>query len=76
MHDRLAVQDFAFALDQTIAGGEIDVLDPSGYGAVTINKAISIVNDGVGTAGILNTMSGRLASQSMPARATAFTCAA
>ena len=34
------------------AGGEIDVLDPAGYGAVTITKALSIVNDGVGTAGV------------------------
>jgi hypothetical protein len=43
---------FAFALNQTNAGGEIDVLDPAGYGAVTITKAISIVNDGVGVAAI------------------------
>src|ERR1700732_3223523 len=43
---------FAFALTQTAFGGEIDVLDPGGYGPVTITKAISIVNDGVGTAGI------------------------
>jgi hypothetical protein len=43
---------FAFALTQTAAGGEIDVLDPAGYGAMTITKAISIVNDGVGVAGI------------------------
>jgi hypothetical protein len=34
------------------AGGEIDILDPAGYGAITISKAISIVNDGVGTAGV------------------------
>jgi len=32
--------------------GEIDVLDPAGYGAVTITTAVSIVNDGVGTAGV------------------------
>jgi hypothetical protein len=43
---------FAFALTQTAAGGEIDVLDTAGYGAVTITKAISIVNDGVGVAAI------------------------
>jgi Right handed beta helix region len=43
---------FAFALTQTAAGGEIDVLDPGGYGMVTITKAISIVNDGVGAATI------------------------
>src|SRR5450755_1299850 len=35
-----------------VAGGEIDILDPAGYGAITITKAISIVNDGVGTAGV------------------------
>jgi len=34
------------------AGGEIDILDPAGYGAVTISKAVSIVNDGVGAAGV------------------------
>ncbi|MGH6835090.1 MAG: right-handed parallel beta-helix repeat-containing protein [Methylocella sp.] len=45
-------RSFAFALTQTNAGGEIDVLDPAGYGAVTITKAISIVNDGVGLAAI------------------------
>ena len=43
---------FAFAITQTAAGGEIDVLDPVGYGAATITKAISIVNDGVGVAAI------------------------
>ena len=43
---------FAYAITQTAAGGEIDVLDPAGYGALTINKSISIVNDGVGTAGV------------------------
>ncbi len=32
--------------------GEIDVLDPAGYGAVTITKPLSIVNDGAGTAGM------------------------
>lgn len=42
-----------FAHDQTSAGGEINVLDPAGYGAVTIGKAINIVNEGVGVAGVL-----------------------
>ena len=36
--------------DAVAAGGEIDVLDPAGYGAVTITKAISI--QGHGFAGI------------------------
>jgi hypothetical protein len=43
---------FAVAFAHTNAGGEIDVLDPAGYGTLTITHAISIVNDGVGTAGI------------------------
>jgi hypothetical protein len=43
---------FAFALTQTAPRGEIDVLDPADYGTVTITKAISIVNDGVGVAAI------------------------
>jgi hypothetical protein len=41
------------AHNNTNAGGEINMLDPAGYGAVIITKAISIVNDGVGSAGIL-----------------------
>jgi len=45
-------RSFAFELTQTAAGSEIDVLDPAGYGMVTIAKAISIVNDGAGAATI------------------------
>jgi hypothetical protein len=42
-----------YAHDHIVAaGGEIDILDPAGYGAITITKAVSIVNDGVGTAGV------------------------
>ena len=44
---------FQRAHDATLSLGEITVLDPGGYGAVTINKNISIINDGVGEAGIL-----------------------
>ena len=44
---------FAQALNVTNAGGEIDALDPAGYGAMTITKAVSIVNDGVGTVGVI-----------------------
>ncbi|MEA2905067.1 MAG: hypothetical protein QOI12_2454 [Alphaproteobacteria bacterium] len=44
---------FQAAHDKTNTGGEINVLDPAGYGVVTITKSISIVNDGVGSAGIL-----------------------
>ena len=43
---------FAGAISKTAAGGEISVLDPGGYGAVTITKSITI--NGTGTnAGIL-----------------------
>src|SRR6201990_1323334 len=44
---------FAGAISKTAASGEIDVLDPGGFGALTITKAITIANDGVGTAGVL-----------------------
>jgi len=44
---------FQGAHDKTNTDGEITVLDPGGYGGVTITKSISIVNDGVGEAGIL-----------------------
>src|SRR5579872_3945308 len=46
-------RSFQYVHDHIIAaGGEIDVLDPAGYGAISITKALSIVNDGVGTAGV------------------------
>jgi hypothetical protein len=38
---------FAGAISKTIAPGEIDVLDPGGFGAITITKAVTI--DGAGT---------------------------
>jgi hypothetical protein len=38
---------FAGAISKTAAGGEISVLDPGGYGAVTITKSITI--NGTGT---------------------------
>src|SRR5215813_10330061 len=44
---------FQAAHDKTLSIGEITVLDPGGYGAVTITKSISIINDGVGEAGVL-----------------------
>src|SRR5690349_20620755 len=40
---------FAGAISKTNAGGEINCLDPSGYGAVTITKSITI--DCAGTLG-------------------------
>jgi len=38
---------FAGAISKTAAGGEIDVIDPGGFGTVTITKSITI--DGQGT---------------------------
>jgi hypothetical protein len=38
---------FAGAISKTASGGEIDALDPGGFGTVTITKAITI--DGTGT---------------------------
>jgi parallel beta-helix repeat protein len=44
---------FQFAHDHIVlAGGQIRVKDPADYSALTINKSISIINDGVGVAGI------------------------
>lgn len=37
---------FAGAISKTAAGGEISVLDPGGFGAVTITKAITINGEG------------------------------
>lgn len=45
---------FAGAISKTAAGGEINTLDPGGFGTVTITKAITIANDGAGTAGVLS----------------------
>jgi hypothetical protein len=45
-------RSFQWAFSRTNSGGEIYVLDTGGYGSVTIDRDISIVNDGVGAAGI------------------------
>src|SRR5438270_3184304 len=37
---------FAGAISKTAAGGEINVLDPGGFGAVTITKSITIKANG------------------------------
>src|ERR1700757_2467745 len=44
---------FAGGISKTAAGGEIDALDPAGYGAVTITKAITIDGGGGQVASIL-----------------------
>ena len=43
---------FAGAISKTATGGEINVLDPGGFGGVTITKAISIISENF-TAGVL-----------------------
>src|ERR1043166_1392607 len=44
---------FAGAISKTAAGGEIDALDPAGYGSVTITKAITIDGGGGQVASVL-----------------------
>ncbi len=44
---------FAGAISKTATGGEIDVLDPAGFGAVTITKSITIASEGAGEGGVL-----------------------
>jgi hypothetical protein len=43
---------FAGAISKTAAGGEINVLDPGGFGGVTITKSITILSEG-NIAGVL-----------------------
>jgi Right handed beta helix region len=44
---------FAGALGKTVAGGEIDTMDPGGFGAVTITEALTLAQEGTGEGGIL-----------------------
>ena len=44
---------FAGAISKTATGGEIDTLDPGGFGGVTITKAITIAAEGSGEGGVL-----------------------
>jgi len=44
---------FAGAISKTAAGGEIDALDPGGFGALTITKAITIHGGGGQVASVL-----------------------
>jgi hypothetical protein len=46
-------QTFATAISKTATAGEIDVLDPGGFGAVTITKSITIDGSGGNIAGVL-----------------------
>ncbi len=42
------------AITKTVAGGEIDALDPGGFGAVDITKAITLAAEGSGEGGTLS----------------------
>jgi hypothetical protein len=60
---------FAGAISKTADGGEISVLDPGGFGAVTIGKGLTI--NGTGTlAGILNSVGVNGIIVNAPATAT------
>src|SRR3981189_2069874 len=43
---------FAGAISKTAAGGEINCLDPGGFGSVTITKSITIKGEGVNRGGL------------------------
>src|SRR6476660_2468917 len=58
---------FAGAISKTAAGGEIDALDPAGYGAVTITKAITIDGGGGQVASILVSGTNGIVVQAGPA---------
>lgn len=59
---------FAGAISKTREGGEIDAINPGSYGAVTINKAITIDGGtGAGWAGILATEDGNAISVNVTA---------
>ena len=45
---------FAGAISKTATNGEIELLDPGGFGAVTITKSITIDGSPTGVAGVLN----------------------
>jgi hypothetical protein len=53
---------FAGAISKTAAAGEISVLDPGGFGAVTITKAITLNGDGT-LAGILSALTNGIVVQ-------------
>jgi hypothetical protein len=44
---------FAGAIAKTASPGEINCLDPAGFGALTITKSINIICDGVSNGGVL-----------------------
>src|SRR6058998_883111 len=48
---------FAGAISKTAAGGEINVIDPGGFGGVTITKSLTIKAEGL-TGGVLVSLTG------------------
>src|SRR5919109_1756054 len=58
---------FAGAISKTAAGGEIDALDPAGYGAVTITKSITIDGGGGQVASVLVAGTNGIVVQAGPA---------
>jgi hypothetical protein len=57
---------FAGAISKTAAGGEIDALDPGGFGAVTITKAITIDGGGGQVASVLVAFTNGIVVQAGP----------
>ena len=57
---------FAGAISKTAAGGEIDALDPGGFGAVTITKAITIDGGGGQVASVLASGTNGIVVQAQP----------
>src|SRR4051794_15937188 len=49
---------FAGAISKTAAGGEIDALDPGGFGAVTITKSITLNGAGTNASTLAPTQNG------------------
>lgn len=47
---------FAGAISKTAKDGEIDALDPAGFGALTITKSITVDGSMTGVAGVLNSL--------------------
>ncbi|HTD23727.1 MAG TPA: right-handed parallel beta-helix repeat-containing protein [Terriglobales bacterium] len=57
---------FAGAISKTAVGGEIDALDPGGFGAVTITKAITIDGGGGQVASVLVAGTNGIVVQAQP----------
>jgi Right handed beta helix region len=60
---------FPGAISKTATGGEINVLDPGGFGSVTITKAISIKSDHIEAGVLASGANGIVISSTIPAGA-------